>query len=138
VKVCAVCWRERRLVARGLCDGCRKKLTRLGCLHSFPKVKTPTPAWTRLHGKFEIVPNGCWNWSACKMSEGYGAINLGNDEIGYAHRVMWEMWNGDAIPEGMEVDHLCFNKGCVNPDHLEVVTPSVNSQRACDAGRRRR
>jgi hypothetical protein len=46
-----------------------------------------------------------------------------------AHRFMWELFNG-PIPEGMQIDHLCFNPGCVRYDHLELVTPRENVLRS--------
>ena len=42
------------------------------------------------------------------------------------HRVMWEKWHGKSIPEGMTIDHLCRNRACFNPLHLEVVTLREN------------
>lgn len=46
----------------------------------------------------------------------------------FLHRVVWEARNG-PVPEGLELDHLCRNRACSNPDYLEAVTRSVNAQR---------
>ncbi|WP_217488537.1 HNH endonuclease signature motif containing protein [Curtobacterium sp. Csp1] len=65
----------------------------------------------------------CWNWIGTKNPDGYGKYR-GR----HAHRVVYERDRG-AIPEGLELDHLCRNKQCVNPDHLEPVTRAENIDR---------
>jgi hypothetical protein len=71
---------------------------------------------------------GCWEWMASKAQNGrgYGSINI-NGKMTPAHRFSWELANG-VIPDGMEVDHICFNMGCVNPAHLRLVTRAENCQ----------
>lgn len=74
---------------------------------------------------------GCWEWTASRGKghlKGYGWFRLGN-KMERAHRVSWRITRGD-IPDGMVLDHLCRNTGCVNPDHLELVTPRVNNERS--------
>jgi hypothetical protein len=66
----------------------------------------------------------CWPWLANKLPKGYGTIRIDKRRC-YAHRVSYELHRG-PIPEGMQIDHLCRNPGCVNPAHLEVVTPREN------------
>jgi hypothetical protein len=68
--------------------------------------------------------NDCWLWRGCKQSGGYGSVNLNGTKT-YAHRVSYELLVG-AIPEGLQIDHLCRVRLCVNPEHLEAVTPRVN------------
>lgn len=74
----------------------------------------------------------CWEWTAYTSKDGYGktAINLGGGKTKKwsAHRRAWEILVG-PIPAGLQLDHLCRNRKCVNPDHLEPVTPSVNVRR---------
>ena len=73
----------------------------------------------------------CWEWVGTKNSQGYGQHYCGieSNKFGRAHRLAYEHWVG-PIEEGMTVDHLCYNKSCVNPKHLEVVTRGENARRA--------
>ena len=74
-------------------------------------------------------PDGCWIWKGSRMLSGYGRFGLGNGKYYRAHRMAYEMIKG-AIPKGLALDHLCRNKICVNPGHLEPVTPVENVLRA--------
>lgn len=72
---------------------------------------------------FEIDnKSGCWNWRG-HLSKGYGYFGPR-----VAHRVVYEKVIG-KIPDGLQIDHLCLNKRCVNPKHLEPVTPKENTNR---------
>lgn len=66
----------------------------------------------------------CWNWTANKSNGGYGLIKYKNSTIS-AHRVSYILLKG-KIPDGLVLDHLCRNRSCVNPDHLEIVTQREN------------
>lgn len=81
---------------------------------------------TLLLAKIEVQPSGCWQWRGSTDLSGYGRFrHLGEH---YAHRVAYRYFVG-TIPPGMEVDHVCRNRGCVNPAHLEAVTAHVNRKR---------
>lgn len=67
---------------------------------------------------------GCWPWLGAKLPAGYGVFK----HAGYAHRFAYETKYG-RIPRGYFIDHLCRFRGCVNPDHLEPVTPAESSKR---------
>jgi hypothetical protein len=66
----------------------------------------------------------CWLWTGGKTGLGYGQLGV-NGRAFLAHRWIYEVCNG-PIPAGLELDHLCRNPGCVNPDHLEPVTHRIN------------
>lgn len=70
----------------------------------------------------------CWEWKGGGVPAGYGAIGI-NKRSTYAHRVSHELFNG-PIPYGFEIDHLCRNRWCVNPSHLEAVTRTTNIRRS--------
>lgn len=69
----------------------------------------------------------CWNWTAHKDKRGYAIVWGGRTPI-QADRVVYKAERGD-IPEGKVPDHLCRNRGCVNPWHLDPVTKSENERR---------
>ncbi len=69
----------------------------------------------------------CWVWTASRNS-GYGQFAIRTGTPVLAHRVAWELTRG-PVPEGMQLDHLCRNRLCVNPDHLEPVTNRQNTLR---------
>ena len=78
--------------------------------------------------RVEIDANGCWNWKLARNEEGYGYC-FRRDNRGYAHRFSYSALVA-PIPAGMQIDHLCMNKSCVNPEHLEPVTGAENVRRA--------
>lgn len=75
--------------------------------------------------------DGCWNWKGTLFRNGYGAFGVSGKTCG-AHRVAYELAIG-PIPAGLQLDHLCRNRGCVNPGHLEPVTGTVNTGRGAAA-----
>ncbi len=74
----------------------------------------------------KIEVNDCWDWQGSKIN-GYGDINF-EGKRWKAHRLVWILLVGE-IPIGLVLDHVCRNKGCVNPDHLEPVTDRENIRR---------
>lgn len=76
----------------------------------------------------KAVPDGeCWRWTATLDRHGYGTTWLEGRKQG-AHRASFILHRG-PIPEGLDLDHLCRNRSCINPWHLEPVDRATNCRR---------
>lgn len=92
------------------------------------------PVVERLLSRVEVVPgplsSACWVWRGGGKRNGYGVIGLGSRSDGskrteLVHRVAYEAWVGELV-EGLTIDHLCRNRRCVCPEHLEQVSNREN------------
>lgn len=122
---------ERRHYARGWC---RIHYTRwqkhgdpLGAVYQGPDAAFLASTESLVGGP------GCLIWTRALNGDGYGDLRV-NGRMVMAHRYAWERVNG-PIPDGMEVDHLCWERSCVNEEHLRLATRTQNTQNRSGARR---
>lgn len=92
------------------------------------------PVLDRFAERVALDDSGCLQWLGATTGDGYAQIKLTPTEgkrLVYVHRWSYEHHFG-PIPEGLQIDHLCRNRACVNPEHLEAVTPRVNALRSAN------
>lgn len=87
----------------------------------------PKDWMSRFNQKYNILENGCWEWTGKIEKSGYGRFWKNGKSV-FAHRFAYEIFNG-VIPEKLTVDHLCKNRKCVNPNHLDLATRHENARR---------
>jgi predicted secreted hydrolase len=131
---CSIAECEKKVFAKTkqLCAMHYYRLRRHGSVltEDLPK-KIAAKNWTDRYWSYVDKTEDCWAWTSAIDSYGYGVFQLAHPkrQTVKAHRISYELLVG-PIPESMTIDHLCFNKKCVNPSHLEVVTASENGRRA--------
>lgn len=116
-----------RPVSRGYCNRHRLRLKKHGSLNLPPRER---PLIDRILGKLRESSSGCWEWTGATNTSGYGVVGRGARGAGnvLVHRAMYEIHIAE-IPDGLHIDHLCRNKRCANPWHLDPVTQAVNNNR---------
>jgi hypothetical protein len=90
-------------------------------------VTTPRCVLQRLWQRTVVTPEGCFQWTA-GTTNGYGRLQLTPHDTPYTHRLAYELIVG-PIPDGLDLDHLCRNRRCWRPDHLEAVEHRENLMR---------
>lgn len=120
--ICTVEGCERKHKAHGYCEMHWRRVKK----HGSPDAPdSPTAIRNRFWQKVDQTPS-CWFWTGCLDRKGYGWFGL-KGRVQRTHRVSYELANG-PIPKGMQVDHTCYNRNCVNPDHLRLVTHKQNQE----------
>ena len=121
---CSVDGCNRNQVAKGYCRKHYTRFIRHGDPHTSQWKET---AWERLEQRIKKVDHGfhqpCWEFTN-SLHAGYGQMFHEYKKY-YTHRVSYEHHHG-PIPEDLVVDHICCNKKCCNPDHLDAVTHEEN------------
>lgn len=126
MEICAVesCTAQRR--ARGWCAVHYARWRRHGDPEVVERIYRDDVA--RFFSRVDRVAGGCWLWTGTVNRSGYGTLRIGDRGAALAHRWSYEHHVG-PIPAGLHIDHLCRVRHCVNPAHMEPVTPEENQRR---------
>ena len=121
MKVCTVDGCDRERLARGWCNMHYRRWRRHGDTDSArPNYRTPEEAFAARTERCDE----CLIWTGVTNGFGYGQIRVRGRMV-QAHRYAWERTHG-SIPDGMEIDHTCWNRACVNVEHLRLATTAQN------------
>ena len=120
---CSIEGCEKRHLARGFCNRHYQNWRRTGVpTTATARYYTPEDAF-RAYTEWS---GDCLLWTGGKTKSGYGSLNTGGTNL-RAHRYAWERVHG-PIPDGMYVDHTCWNRACVEVSHLRLATPQENGR----------
>lgn len=95
------------------------------CIENEPLFSAATHIY--FTGRVSVTPKGCWEWRGTRDKDGYGIMSIKRRNY-RAHRWAYQSIRGE-IPQGLVIDHLCRNRACCNPEHLEPVTVGENCRR---------
>lgn len=127
-KVCVICGAT---YFKGVLRSRKKWQSQRGCSpkcgRAVMAIRQKATAMVRFWKMVTVDPSGCWLWGGCQNGTGYGQFRL-NDSNRLTHRIVYEL-NYGAIPNGLEIDHLCRVRACCNPTHLEAVDHRTNALR---------
>lgn len=131
-RTCSVEGCERRLRANGYCNLHYERVRRGKPVGGIEPRSVPAPPEERFWRFVDKRPDGCWIWTGHINDTGYGSFGPGGGRTMSSHRFAYRMLVGE-IPDGFHhLDHLCRNRACCNPAHLEPVTASENVRRGID------
>lgn len=126
-EACSVTYCEKPRYCKGLCTRHYNKIRTFGSVED--TAGDHAPLRLRIERSHRVNPEtGCWDWLGSFRGGGYARISV-KDRPVPAHRVSFEVFRY-SIPDGLVLDHLCRDRGCVNPWHLEPVTIGENTRRS--------
>jgi hypothetical protein len=128
MRTCVINECGRKLYARGWCHPHYQRWLRYGSVIGGGPQQNRGES-VRFWEKVDKQPEGCWLWTAGLSRSGYGKFWTEDGRSVRSHRWSYEQVHGQ-IPDALQLDHLCRNRACVNPDHLEAVTAWVNTMRS--------
>lgn len=131
MKTCTVEGCETYVYSRGYCSMHYQRINRTGTTDAW--VRPATVPAERFWVKVEKT-EGCWNWTGASTAGTYGTFWDGERDV-KAHRFSWILTNG-PVPDGMHLDHTCYNTLCVNPRHMRPVTQKQNNENRSGASSR--
>jgi hypothetical protein len=128
-RACRKCTRERQARRRRAAS---KRLTTQDQTATIVVDGVVVPSWASPAAQKRLLASiarsdGCWEWTGCLNSDGYGHMQVAG-RVRSTHRLAYELIVG-PIPQGLVLDHLCRNRACARPDHLEPVTNEENIRR---------
>ena len=112
-----------KTLAKGMCAKHYQRVSRKGTVDTGDRFNDPEESFA---SRTEANPDGCLVWTGNLGSNGYGRISVNGKRV-KAHRYAWERVNG-PIPDGLLIDHICFNRACVNVEHLRLATRAQNAE----------
>lgn len=131
-RTCSVDGCDRSVKTRGYCRMHYQRARIAGDLKPLPKL-SPTERFMAKVDREGRTPEGrpelgpCWEWTASKNRLGYAMFNVAGRGPIAAHRWYYEQLYGE-VPRKFDLDHMCHNRGCVNPDHLRPATRKANAE----------
>ena len=128
---CPRCGEKRELITPGVQGkSCRRCAARAGSVAAArANTRDVEERFLAFVQKSASAP--CWVWTGTRQRNGYGSFGVKGRTL-RAHRWSYEFYVG-PIPAGLQIDHLCRVRNCVNPEHLEPVTHAENMRRAREA-----
>lgn len=124
---CVECGATRRVHTWAKSERCRRCAAKNASQSAANRLLAKTFA-ERIASHVVTDENGCEVWTGYRYSNGYSGISWNGTQV-LGHRLSYEQRVG-PIPDGLVIDHLCRNKACINPAHLEPVTSGENTRRA--------